>query len=228
MRTRVSFRVADVEANGKNGKTYMQVDEQACPYCGVRIAPEEVIAWRPFSCRSCQHIIEARSRYGGYGCVGRSVVFVLCSAALIAHGTGWFVAIVVGLGTSIAANAVIVQLRKRLWPRGLILRNHILRTEPEGLVPLADFLDMIALADSWTPDFDAKLKMFDSQTYLDDSLEKSGHDAAWAVKDAVQGIERKTEKTEPNFPLEQWRGELRAIARDLRFAAEEYKPKSAS
>jgi hypothetical protein len=198
----------------------MDSTTQACPYCRSNIPSEAILSWRPFSCPSCQKIIEPRSPYSRYGALGCLSVFVAASLGFVLLGLHWLPSVAIGLAAGIILNAAIRKLIEHQWPRPPNLHPHILRTESDALVKLADFLDSIACAESWRSEFDRPLDMFAQQRSYDESLENVALEAAQQLKAELQGIRARKISTEiRNLPPDALRKEIQAIARELRLAA---------
>jgi hypothetical protein len=164
-------------------------------------------------------LIEVRPYSPPYAVAGCAAVCVTCSLAFVAIGLG-----LIGVAAGIVAGFLITRLVlgwiKRRWPRPPSLVPHDLRTYPENLPPLAEFLDQIAAAAEWTPDFDKRLDTAKKSRTYDDWLEDVAIDFAKQYRDIVRGTPpRKRRAIEHTFSPEELRAELRAIARDLRLAA---------
>ena len=182
---------------------------------------DAIIATRPFSCPGCHKIIATSSFYGRYYAPGCLIVLIAVATGLILAGRNWLLSLVAGLVLGIALNTGARALLKRLLPRPPLLGRYNFRTEPAGYPPVAEFLEAIASADTWTPEFEHRLLVLDGQRSKDDWLENS---AVESVKDFKKSVTQ-GEASYPQPPstldpgLAEIRERLRSIARDLRFAA---------
>lgn len=176
------------------------------------------MSWRPFSCPSCHAIIEKglpRKRGEGIGCL---LIFLLATAALIFLGMRWYWSGLAGAAVTISLNAIRISLARRLWPNSI--RRHEFRTEVLGFLPLAEFLESVAVAESWTPQLDRQLYLVDSQRSPDDSLENAAVGSVINFKDSLQGVQTgKKIYGRPSLTLPDQRERMRCLARDLRWAA---------
>jgi hypothetical protein len=197
----------------------MESTPRPCPHCRSEMRPETIVSWRPFSCPSCQKIIEPSSPYSRYMTLGCLSTFAAALLGFVLLGLRWLPSVAIALAAGIILNAAVRKLIEHQWPRPPDLHPHILRTESDTLVKLADFLELIACAESWRPEFDRPLKTFAHQRSYDESLENVALEAAQQLRAELQGIRaRKIPAEIRKLSPEALRKEIQTIARDLRLA----------
>jgi hypothetical protein len=193
-------------------------EEQECPSCHLRLAATSVPAYRPFSCKKCNLVIDPipyYQRFGNIGCAGIAIIWL---PVWIGLNLKWYLA-VSGLAAAIYLSTVIIRLVARLWPQAPRLRAHELYTEPENLGQLAELLCRIADASAWNSDLESSLQDSKRRQTLDDWLENAAIDLAEICKDVLQGVPpRKKVDIEPALGPDALRAELRATAATLRNA----------
>src|SRR5262249_34905218 len=115
---------------------------------------------------------------------------------------------------------LICKFLDRLYPRPPQLDLHLLQAEPESLLLLADFLERLAQAESWSANFDGDLEEADKRQTLDDWLQNAGIEAAEMYRRTLTGEPEPRMRRKNQRPgLQQQREELHAIAHDLRLDA---------
>lgn len=194
-------------------------DEHKCPACQTILAGPDILLWRPFSCPTCNEIIEPvfYPRGRGIGCLSS---FLLVAVLLGLSGMKWYWSALIGAGAGVLLSLLRVQVARRFWPKPYALRRHIFRTETPCLLEWAELLESIAAAEAWTDQLEHRLLVIDGQRSRDDSLENAAADSAQSFKRSIQGIPvPKKYKQEAGLTLDESRERIRLIARDLHFAA---------
>ncbi len=197
---------------------YAQPTELKCPFCYVQLSAEAVRSYRPFSCPSCHLLIEPRPRFGlgRFGCLSTCAIYIL---GLILFGMRWFWTLNLGVVVIVIVIAMGVSRARSLFPSALLLVPYLLRTEPENMSALAEFLDGIAGAPTWTDEFDKKLGGAKRRRTFDDELENVAIELAELYRDMLRGVQSHgRRRVKQSFELDELRIELRAVARDLRIA----------
>jgi hypothetical protein len=156
--------------------------------------------------------------YGRYKPSGWLALIVMFILAWLVFDLRWYLA-VFGAATGILVISAAFKAMNSLWPHPPVLVPHTLRTYPDNLPPLAEFLDQIAGAAEWSPEFDKQLDAVKRQKTYDDWLENVAIEFAELYKDRLQGgPPQKRRGIKQDFRLEELRAELRAIAGDVRIA----------
>ncbi len=196
-----------------------------CPLCLGEIAVEKAPVHRPFGCPNCQKIIVPTSYYAKFASPGCFVIVVIGTASLVLAGTGWGLSFLVSLIGALLLTIIAFHVLDKYFPRPTRIVAYVCRTQT-NLISLAEFLETVAAAESWTVDLDRRLELFKHENSKDDLLENL---AIECIANFRQALRNPMGGDIPRISVmtshESKREELRAIARDLRLAENQYRPK---
>jgi hypothetical protein len=196
---------------------FLPSSELKCPNCSLQLPAEATRSYRPFSCPSCHSLIEARPYFvlGRFGCLTICVIYLFC---LFLFGVRWFRMATLALAGGVVAIAIGLNLANRLARRPVLVLYRV-RTYPENLFSLAEFLEELSAAPEWKQEFDGDLAVASGRKTSDDELENVAIELAGLYRDALIGTpSHRRRRVKQSFGLDGLRIELQAVARDLRTA----------
>ncbi len=91
-------------------------------------------------------------------------------------------------------------------------------TYPENFPPLAELLDQIIPASAWSGEFDSQLGGAKARRTYDDGLENVAIELIESYRDMLRGVPPRKRRVKPKLSIDELRGELRAVAGDIRLA----------
>lgn len=193
--------------------------KQECPFCHALIGPEAAPRYRPFSCPTCYRLIEPLSHYDrSWIPIWLKMCLVVVLGSLIV-GLCWYLGLL-GLALGVFLVLATFHLVRRHSPLVFVLGRYEGRTYTENLLALADFLEQIAGASSWTPELSASLEAAKGRRTWDDELENAAIELADLQRTGLQGIPPgKRPRLKSKLSPEKLLSDLRATADDLRLAA---------
>ena len=186
-----------------------------CPHCQTQLTLEQILTHRPFSCPSCELLINPRPNRNRLFVTGCLTTAGLIAISAVGLGIGWAGAVPLGLLFGLVVWTVLLSVLDKVWPRPPSLKPHEIRTANYPF--LADSIECILTSEEWTPEFDRKLVDVKQCQSYDEDLENYLVALILAYKGFKNGNPSKEFLIEGKIPtLDELRRELKAVARDMR------------